>query len=66
MPDLAPPAVLRAAVEAGVINAVAADEAAAVAASPSAAADVDLEPRDRAEISPILCRILRSTLRRTL
>src|SRR5215510_8489566 len=57
----ADPAVLRAAAVVAVINAVAEG-----AASRSAAADVDLEPRDRAGISPILWRILHSMLRRTL
>src|SRR5215467_578930 len=64
MADRAAPVVLWAAAVVGVINAVAADVAAG-AASRSAAAAVALAPRDRAEISPILCRILRSTLRRT-
>ena len=65
MPDLA---ALRVADEAGVINAVAvaADEAEVAAASPSAAADKDLERRDRAGISLTLWRILHSMLRRTL
>src|SRR5262245_46070530 len=65
MADRAVPVVLRAAAVVGVINAVAAAAAEAGAASRSAAAAVALAPRDRAEVSPILCRILRSTLRRT-
>src|SRR5262245_19010594 len=64
MADRAASLALRAAAVVGVIKAVAA-AAAAGAASRSDAAAVASAPRDRAEISPILCRILRSTLRRT-